>query len=179
MNETPKDKSGWRIPRRISITLAILATLIAIFYAEEDWRGKHAWEKCKRELEAKGMVLDWEKFIPPPVPDDQNFFMASTNILLRFHKAQTDAESAAATQSSWLRITYSTNSFPVFDTAKTGPLVVAEMMVESSATATPSAGGSHSLVVKLSAADARKQLQDLIRRTVGRGVAGAAGFRFS
>ena len=159
--------------------MAILATLIAIFYAEEDWRGKHAWEKCKRELEAKGMVLDWEKFIPPPVPDDQNFFMASTNILLRFHKAQTDAESAAATQSSWLRITYSTNSFPVFDTAKTGPLVVAEMMVESSATATPSAGGSHSLVVKLSAADARKQLQDLIRRTVGRGVAGAAGFRFS
>ena len=179
MNETPKDKSGWRIPRRILITLAILATLIAIFYAEEDWRGKRAWEKCKRELEAKGVVLDWEKFIPPPVPDDQNFFMASTNILLRFHKAQTDAESAAATQSSWLRITYSTNSFPVFDTAKTGPLVVAEMMVESSATATPSAGGSHSLVVKLSAADARKQLQDLIRRTVGRGVAGAAGFQFS
>jgi hypothetical protein len=179
MNETSKNKRGWRIMRRILISLAILATLIAIFYAEEDWRGKRAWQNCKRELEAKGMVLDWDKFIPPPVPDDQNFFMASTNILLRFHKAQTDAESAAATQSSWLRITYSTNSFPVFDTAKTGPLVVAEMTVESSATAIPSAGGSHSLVVKLSAADARKQLQDLIRKTVGRGVAGAAGFQFS
>ena len=76
MNETPKDKSGWRILRRILITLAILATLIAIFYAEEDWRGKRAWENCKRELEAKGMVLDWDKFIPPPVPDDQNFFKA-------------------------------------------------------------------------------------------------------
>jgi hypothetical protein len=76
MNETPKDKSGWRISRRVLVTLAILATLVAIFYTEEDWRGKHAWEKCKRELEAKGLVLDWDKFIPPPVPDDQNFFKA-------------------------------------------------------------------------------------------------------
>jgi hypothetical protein len=76
MNETSKTKSGWRIPRRILITLAILATLIAIFYTEEDWRGKRAWEQCKRELEAKGAVLDWDKYIPPPVPDDQNFFKA-------------------------------------------------------------------------------------------------------
>jgi hypothetical protein len=76
MNETSNAKSGWRIPRRVLIALAILATLIAIFYTEEDWRGKRAWEKCKRELEAKGMVLDWEKFIPPSVPDDQNFFKA-------------------------------------------------------------------------------------------------------
>ena len=29
------------------------ATLIALFYAEENWRGKHAWEKYKREQEAK------------------------------------------------------------------------------------------------------------------------------
>jgi hypothetical protein len=56
--------------------LAILATLIAVFYTEEDWRGKRAWENYKRELEAKGLVLDWSKFIPPPVPDDQNFFKA-------------------------------------------------------------------------------------------------------
>ena len=53
-----------------------LVLLAALFYAEEDWRGKRAWENCERELEAKGEVLDWEKFIPPPVPDDQNFFKA-------------------------------------------------------------------------------------------------------
>ena len=76
MNETPKTKSGWRILRRILISLAILVTLIAIFYTEEDWRGKRAWENCKRELEAKGAVLDWNDYIPPPVPDDQNFFKA-------------------------------------------------------------------------------------------------------
>jgi hypothetical protein len=76
MNATPGNKRGWRILRRLLLTAAILVTLIAVFYAEEDWRGKRAWENCKRELEAKGMVLDWEKFIPPPVPDDQNLFKA-------------------------------------------------------------------------------------------------------
>jgi type II secretory pathway pseudopilin PulG len=67
---------SWRTARRALIGLAVLATLTAVFYAEENWRGKHAWERCKRELEAQGVVLDWDKFIPPPVPDDQNFFKA-------------------------------------------------------------------------------------------------------
>lgn len=65
---------------RLLIGSAVFATLAAIFYLEEDWRGKRAWEKCKAELEAKGAVLDWDKFIPLPVPKDQNFFMASTNM---------------------------------------------------------------------------------------------------
>jgi hypothetical protein len=76
MNEQPQNKNGWRIMRRLLIALAILATLIAIFYAEENWRGKRAWKNCKHELEAKGMVLDWDEYIPPSVPDDQNFFKA-------------------------------------------------------------------------------------------------------
>ena len=76
MNKTPGNKRGWRILRRVLITLAVFATLIALFYTEEDWRGKRAWENCKRELEANGVVLDWNAYIPPPVPDDQNFFMA-------------------------------------------------------------------------------------------------------
>jgi hypothetical protein len=60
--------------RRILIVLAILATLIAILYAEEDWRGKRAWENYKREWEAKGEKFDWQALVPPPVPNDQNFF---------------------------------------------------------------------------------------------------------
>lgn len=67
---------SWRNARRALIALAVLATLTAIFYTEENWRGKRAWEKCKRELETRGAVLDWEKFIPPPVPDGQNIFKA-------------------------------------------------------------------------------------------------------
>ncbi|HEX7619046.1 MAG TPA: hypothetical protein VF480_10050, partial [Verrucomicrobiae bacterium] len=59
-----------------SIILAGLFALVLIFYAEEDLRGWHAWQKCKREFAAKGFVMDWDKLIPPPVPDDQNFFAA-------------------------------------------------------------------------------------------------------
>lgn len=72
----PTTKSPWRIARRILISVAVLTTIVAIFYTEEDWRGKRAWENCKHELEAKGEVLDWNAFIPPPVSDDQNFFAA-------------------------------------------------------------------------------------------------------
>jgi hypothetical protein len=61
---------------RTVIVLGGFVLLVAIFYAEENWRGKHAWESCKRGLEAKGETLDWNKFIPPPVADDQNFFAA-------------------------------------------------------------------------------------------------------
>ena len=83
MNETPKNKRGWRILRRILIGLAVLATLIAAFYTEEDWRGKRAWENYKHEWEAKGEKFDWQAFVPPSVPDDQNFFTAPifTNML--------------------------------------------------------------------------------------------------
>jgi hypothetical protein len=56
--------------------LGILATLVAVFYTEEDWRGKRDWDNCRRELEAKGEVFDWSAFIPAPVPDDQNMYKA-------------------------------------------------------------------------------------------------------
>ena len=59
----------WRSARRTLIAVALSATLLAAFYAEENWRGKRAWEKCKRELEAKGEGLNWDTLIPPPVPD--------------------------------------------------------------------------------------------------------------
>ena len=59
-----------------AIVFGGLLILTVLFYAEENWRGKRAWEDCKGELEAKGTVLDWDKFIPPPVQDEQNFFKA-------------------------------------------------------------------------------------------------------
>jgi hypothetical protein len=63
-------------PWKILVILVGLVLLVAIFYAEENWRGKRAWEQCKQELEAKGENLEWDDYIPPPVPDDQNFFKA-------------------------------------------------------------------------------------------------------
>jgi hypothetical protein len=66
---------GWRMIRRYLFCLACLVTLVALLYAEEDWRGKHAWDNFKSEWEAKGEKFDLKDFVPPPVPDDQNFAM--------------------------------------------------------------------------------------------------------
>jgi hypothetical protein len=65
----------WKHCRRTFFALACLATLIALFYAEEDWRGWHDWNKFKHEWEAKGEKFDYASIIPPRVPDDQNFAM--------------------------------------------------------------------------------------------------------
>jgi hypothetical protein len=63
----------WRNFRRFLFGLASLATLIALFYAEEDWRGWHAWNQFKHEWEAKGEKFDFASVVPPSMPDDQNF----------------------------------------------------------------------------------------------------------
>src|SRR5207244_3238450 len=49
---------SWRGNRCELIGLACLAVLIALFYAEENWRGKRAWENYEREWEAKGEKFD-------------------------------------------------------------------------------------------------------------------------
>ncbi len=53
--------------------VASLVALVAFFYAEEDFRGKWAWEKFKREGEAKGEQFDLAALVPAPVPESQNF----------------------------------------------------------------------------------------------------------
>jgi hypothetical protein len=63
----------WRNLRRFFFVAACVATALALFYAEEDWRGKQDWEKYQREEEAKGERFDWQSVVPAPVPDDQNF----------------------------------------------------------------------------------------------------------
>src|SRR5438045_4115675 len=59
--------------RRILITLAWGLTGIALIYAEENWRGRHAWRKYRDDLLARGEQLDLQAYIPKPVPEDQNF----------------------------------------------------------------------------------------------------------
>jgi hypothetical protein len=66
-------KLRWLFSWRAFRSLIAVAILIALFYAEEDWRGKWVWEKYKREWEARGEHFDREAFIPPPITDDQNF----------------------------------------------------------------------------------------------------------
>src|SRR5580692_9849331 len=59
--------------KTFKIILALFGLALCVFYAEEDWRGWHAWQQFKREGEAKGEKFDLVSFIPKPVPDDQNF----------------------------------------------------------------------------------------------------------
>ena len=61
---------------RTIITVACFILIAACFYAEENARGLHAWQKCERDLAARGESLDWNQYVPAPVPDDQNFYKA-------------------------------------------------------------------------------------------------------
>jgi hypothetical protein len=93
------ERSRWvrkwtmRLLKGGAMALVCLAVLIPLFYVEEDWRGKRAWEQCKAQLEAKGEKLDWKDFIPPPVPDDKNF--ALTPIVASSYGAYMDTNGKA------------------------------------------------------------------------------------
>lgn len=62
--------------KRSLFGLACFVTLVALFYAEENWRGKHEWQKFQDEWKAKGENFDYASLVPPAVPNDQNFAMA-------------------------------------------------------------------------------------------------------
>ena len=55
----------------LKFVLGVLA-LVILFYVEEDSRGARTWADTKARWEAKGESFDYNKFIPPPVADDQN-----------------------------------------------------------------------------------------------------------
>jgi hypothetical protein len=63
-----------RLLRWRFFVLGCLVTLVALFYAVENWRGWRAWQNFKREWQARGERFEMAALIPPPVPDDQNFF---------------------------------------------------------------------------------------------------------
>jgi hypothetical protein len=67
---------SWRIQRRLWIGAASLATLLALFYAVENWRGQRAWEHYRQAVEAEGKSFNYEDYLPPPVPDEENLAMA-------------------------------------------------------------------------------------------------------
>jgi hypothetical protein len=74
MNTPAPQTNRWRVLRRCLIGVAAAITLIGLFYTEENWRGKTAWENCKRTLEAQGIDFKWADCIPEQVPEDENVF---------------------------------------------------------------------------------------------------------
>lgn len=63
----------WRHFRRFLFAIACIVTLIALAYAEENWRGKQAWYTHRARWEAKGEKFDLPALAPPMVPDEKNF----------------------------------------------------------------------------------------------------------
>ncbi|MGA2541817.1 MAG: hypothetical protein ABSG78_09720 [Verrucomicrobiota bacterium] len=87
-----------RVIRRILIVLAWTVTILGLFYGEENWRGRHAWNQYREAAAARGLSLDWSAYIPKPVPDDQNF--AATPFFKTFF--QNDG-SVVLTNDLWFR----------------------------------------------------------------------------
>ena len=58
------------------IVLILLVLALMVLWPEENWRGRRVLARCEDELRARGEKLDLASFIPPPVPDAQNFWMA-------------------------------------------------------------------------------------------------------
>ena len=87
---------SWLLRRRF-LVLGCLVTLVALFYAVENWRGRRAWQSYKRAREAKGERFDLASFVPPPVPTDQNFFETPLWNDLRFVADKRQQRSGAST----------------------------------------------------------------------------------
>jgi hypothetical protein len=76
--EEPDPSTGFRAwfrSWRYFIGLLVLMILVALFYTEENWRGKRAWANYRSQLEARGELFDASAFIPAPVPMSENFAM--------------------------------------------------------------------------------------------------------
>src|SRR5687768_17319476 len=63
----------WRTVGILLFFVAVLITLGGVVHIVENWRGKRKWEAYRRTLVAQGVKLDLAAFIPPPIPDEQNF----------------------------------------------------------------------------------------------------------
>ncbi|HZJ17582.1 MAG TPA: hypothetical protein VFD27_21190 [Chthoniobacteraceae bacterium] len=59
--------------QRTAFGLACLSTIIVTAYAIENYRGEKAWADYRAEAKARGTKLDFKDFIPPPIPDEENF----------------------------------------------------------------------------------------------------------
>ena len=50
-----------------------LILVVGLLYVEEDWRGHWRWERYRHQMSVRGEPLELSAFVPPRVPDDQNF----------------------------------------------------------------------------------------------------------
>ena len=153
---------SWRVMCRWLFALACVATLTGVLYAVENWRGKRAWEKCRRELEAQGAVLDWSALIPPPVPDEQNIFKAPKMAEWFVKGSWAGAVSGDLSQSRHTNAPFSLA--PGWNT-KSAPVLVAEVDVVPPGGSLPPR--KLDAVLRFDDPAAREQAAKLLRESVG------------
>jgi hypothetical protein len=66
-----------RTLRRGLIALAWIVSLIALYYGVADWRGRRAWNEYRQNYEAHVAPLEFQAYIPKPIPDSENFAATS------------------------------------------------------------------------------------------------------
>ena len=81
--------------RWIGIVVATLAALVLIFIAEENWRGRRAWDAYRAAAEKRGAKLFLKDFIPPDIPDAENY--AAIPIIRDLFAERKDGEAAPIT----------------------------------------------------------------------------------
>lgn len=52
---------------------AALLTLVGIAWAFENWRAERHWNQVRAGLVERGVALDWASYVPPEVPNEDNF----------------------------------------------------------------------------------------------------------
>jgi hypothetical protein len=58
--------------RKVGFVAAALMTVVALIYAEENFRGSRAWERYRKSAESRGVKLDFVAHVPPTIPDAEN-----------------------------------------------------------------------------------------------------------
>lgn len=72
----PERRPLWfRLLRGLFFTVVVLVTLIALLWAEENWRGERQWQALVKSYEAKGDLLNAIDATRLSIPDDQNVAM--------------------------------------------------------------------------------------------------------
>lgn len=100
---------AWLVSRRGFLIVAWVATLIALIYGEESWRGRRAWNKYRQQLETTGAVLDYRAYWPKPVPDDQNF--AAIPVIEEWFAHPTGTESDSRWQDNFAAVAMRVESY--------------------------------------------------------------------
>ncbi len=59
--------------KTLILTGIVLVLAVVIFYTEENWRGRRAWENYRAAAEKRGAKLFLKDFIPADIPDSENY----------------------------------------------------------------------------------------------------------